>query len=97
MPSYLSLIKWTAQGIHNVKDSPNRLDAFKQAAQSAGGRVIFFYMLVGDYDLATLVEMPDDESYARLALATASLGNLRTTSYRAFTEAEYRNIIAGLP
>src|SRR5579884_2594656 len=78
MPSYLSLVKWTDQGIRNVKDSPQRLDAVKQAAQAAGGRVIFFYMLMGDYDLATLIEAPDDETAARTLLSIGAQGNVRT-------------------
>ncbi len=35
MPSYLSLINWTEQGIGNVKESPERLDAAKQAVEAA--------------------------------------------------------------
>ncbi len=58
MPSYLSLLQWTDQGIRNVKDSPQRYDAFKQAVQAAGGRVIFLYLTMGEYDLATVVEGP---------------------------------------
>lgn len=97
MPSYLSLINWTDQGIQAVKDSPQRLDAVKQAAQAAGGRLIFFYMTMGQYDLVTLLELPNDETAARLLLTIGGLGNVRTTTLRAFTEDEYRSIIAGLP
>lgn len=97
MPSYLSLIKWTEQGIRNIKQSPGRLDAVKQAAQAAGGRVVFFYLTLGDYDIATLMELPNDEAAARLLLTIASQGNVRTTTLKAFTENEYRTIIAGLP
>ena len=42
MPSYLSLLNWTDQGIRTVKDSYQRLDAAKQAARDAGGRIIYF-------------------------------------------------------
>ncbi len=54
-------------------------------------------MTMGDYDLVTVVETPDDETYARLTLAVAALGNIRTKTLRAFTEEEYRRIIEGLP
>ena len=97
MPSYLSLIEWTDHGIHNVKDSPQRLDTFKQRVQQAGGRVIFFSMTMDEYDLATLVEAPDDETYARVPLQVAGAGNVRTTTLQAFTEQEYRTIMGGLP
>ncbi|MBI2170741.1 MAG: GYD domain-containing protein [Chloroflexi bacterium] len=97
MPSYLSLIKWTEQGIRDIKQSPARLDAVKEAARAAGGRVVFFYLTLGDYDIATLMELPNDEAAARLLLTIGGQGNVRTTTLKAFTEAEYRTIIAGLP
>jgi uncharacterized protein with GYD domain len=97
MPSFLSLIRWTEQGIRNVKDSPQRFDAFRQTVEAAGGRVIFLYMTLGDYDLATVVEVPDDERAAQLLLAVGALGNVRTMTMRAFTEEEFRRIVAGLP
>jgi len=97
MPSYLSLINWTEQGISNVKDSPARLDAAKAAIAAAGGRMIFFYMTMGEYDLATLIEVPDDEAAARVLLQLGAGGAIRTTTMRAFTEQEYRDLIASLP
>jgi len=97
MPSYLHLVSWTDQGIRNAKDSPQRLDAVKQGAEAAGGRVIFFYLTMGQYDMALLTELPNDEAAARLALIVGSQGNVRTTTLKAFTEDEYRNIIGSLP
>mgnify|MGYP003434439156 CR=1 FL=1 len=96
MPSFLHLINWSEQGIRDVKDSPARLDAAKKATEDLGGRTIFFYMLMGQYDLALLSELPDDEAAAKFALRVGSLGNVRTTTLRAFTEDEYRAIITAL-
>lgn len=97
MPSYLSLLSWTDQGIRNVKSSPARLDAVKAAAQAAGGRVIFFYMTMGDYDAVIVTELPNDEVASKLLLSSAMQGNIRSKTMKAFTEAEYRNIIGSLP
>ena len=97
MPSYLSLINWTEQGMADVKSSPERLDAAKQAIEAAGGRMIFFYMTMGEYDLATLIELPNDEAAAAALLALGSQGSIRSTTMKAFTEEEYRSIVAALP
>ena len=97
MPSYLSLINWTDQGIKTVKQSPQRLEAAKQATTAAGGRMIFFYLTMGQYDLVTLSEFPNDEAAARFLLTIGGQGNVRTTTLKAFTEDEYRRIIASLP
>ena len=97
MPSYLSLIHWTDQGIAGAKDSPARLDTVKAAAEAAGGRMNFFYMLMGEYDLVTLMELPDDDAAARLLLRVGALGSVRSNTMRAFTEDEYRTLVGSLP
>jgi uncharacterized protein with GYD domain len=96
MPSYLSLCNWTEQGIKNVKDSPARLEAAKAAAQAANSRIVFFYMLMGEHDFAVLLEAPDDAAASKFLLASAQAGNFRTTTMKAFTEDEYRAILASL-
>jgi len=97
MPTYITLGKWTQQGIEKVKESPARLDGFKQLVKSAGGEVKGFYMVTGQYDIVVISEAPNDEAMAKVALATASKGGVKTETVRAFAEDEYRKIIAGLP
>ena len=96
MSTYLSLINWTDQGIRNVKDSPKRLDAAKKALKDIGGEVKAFYMLQGSYDAAFILEVPNDEALAKFLLKIGSLGNVRTTTLRAYPEAEYRKILGEL-
>ena len=97
MPSYIMLLRWTEQGVSKIKESPARLDAFKQALQQAGGTLKGFYMVTGRYDMVAVVEVPDEETIAKLALATGAIGSTRTETLRAFTEDEYRRIIGELP
>src|SRR5271157_1087472 len=97
MPTYITLGKWTQQGIEKVKESPARLDAFKQLVKSAGGEVKGFYMVTGRYDMVVLSEAPNDDAMAKVALATGSKGGVKTETLRAFTEDEYRKIIGDLP
>ena len=97
MATYITLARWTQQGAERIKESPARLDAFKQLVKSAGGEVKGFYMVTGQYDMVLIIEAPSDEVVAKVALATASKGGVRTESLRAFTEDEYRKIIAALP
>ena len=97
MPTYIGLFNYTQQGIQNIKDSPARLDAARKAAQAMGVEIKATYLVMGQYDTVVIAEAPDDETIAKLALATASLGNLRTQTMRAFTEDEFRKILAALP
>jgi len=97
MPTYISLIRWTQKGIENIKEGPDRLEAAKKAFQEAGGELKEFYLVTGQYDAVVIGEFPNDETVAKVALATGSQGNIRTETLRAFTEDEYRRIITGLP
>ena len=96
MSTYVTLAKWTQQGVEKVKDSPARLDAFKKLVQSVGGTVKDFYMVTGRYDMVLILEAPDDTAMAKVALATASKGSVSTETLLAFTEEEYRRIIGAL-
>lgn len=97
MATYIALVNWTDQGIRTVKESPQRLERVRQLVQQNGGAVREFYLVMGQYDLVAIIEAPSDEAYARIALAIASGGTVRTTTLKAFSEEEYRRIIASLP
>lgn len=97
MPTYITLLNWTQQGIQNVKDSPSRLEKAKAATKAAGGEIKAFYMTMGQYDMVVVIEAPDDETYAKTVLAIASHGAVKSQTLRAFTEAEYRKIVGSLP
>jgi len=96
MATYISLIRFTAKGIEDIKDSPSRLDAAKQGYQAMGGELKEFYLTMGQYDAVVIGEAPDEETAAKLALAIGAVGAIRTETLRAFTEEEYRHIIADL-
>ncbi len=97
MPTQIILINWTQDGIKTVKESPNRLDAAKAAFKAAGAELKEFYLVQGRYDMVVIAEGSDAETTAKLALAIGSAGAIRTETLRAFTEDEYRKIIAALP
>jgi len=96
MPTYIALLKWTPQGLQNIKQSPSRLDAAKKGFQAAGVTMKQFYMVTGQYDMVAICEAPDDSALATAILATTSQGSIVSETCRAFTEDEYRKIIAGL-
>ena len=96
MPAYIMLADWTDQGVRNIKESPRRLDAAKQALRDAGGELTSFYMTMGEVDMVLVYEAPDDAVAARFTLQIGQLGNIRTRTLKAFPEAAYREIITSL-
>jgi uncharacterized protein with GYD domain len=96
MPTYISLLQYTQQGIAAIKQGPARLDAAKQAYKKAGGELKAFYLTIGQYDAVAIADLPDDTALAKIALALGAQGNVRTETLRGFSEPEYRRIIAEL-
>ena len=97
MPTYISLVKYTSKGVENIKESPARLDAVKQLCESMQAKVVDFYLTMGRYDIILIVEAPNSETVAKVALTIGSGGAVSTETFPAFPEEEYREIIAGLP
>ena len=97
MAKYISLVKYTAKGVENVKESPNRFDAFKQLCESMGVTVEGFYLTMGRYDIILIVDAPNPETVAKIILTTTSGGAISTETLPAFPEEEYRKIISELP
>jgi len=96
MVTAVMLLNWTDHGIKNVKESPKRLDAAKKLAKDMGGEVKSFYMTLGAYDLVLVVDMPNNDKMATFGLKLGSLGNVRSTTLKAFPEEDYRRIVGGL-
>lgn len=96
MPTYINLVSWTDQGIRDIKEAPQRIDAFKKTIESTGGKLTGFYVTMGRYDIVTIIDVPSDEALAHITLSTGSKGSVRTETMKAFTENEFRNIVAKL-
>jgi uncharacterized protein with GYD domain len=96
MPTYVSLVHFTDQGMRSIKEGPGRLDQAKKAVQAAGGELKAFYLAMGAYDAVVISEAPNDEAVAKVLLQIGSLGNTRTETMRVFSEPEYRKLIGGL-
>jgi uncharacterized protein with GYD domain len=97
MPTYVAMLRFTQKGIETAKEGPARRDAAKKMFEAAGANLKEVYMTMGRFDAVAIVEAPNDETMARLALTGGSQGFLRTETMRAFTDEEYKKIIASLP
>ena len=96
MSNYILLLNYTDQGIRTIKDSPKRVNAARELARKYGAELKDFYLTMGAYDIVSIVEAPTDEAATQFVLALGSLGNVRSTTLKAFTEAEYQKIVGAL-
>lgn len=97
MPSYVALINWTDQGARNAKDTVQRYEAAESAAMKMGVKFKSFHWTMGAYDAVGVVEAPDDAAVSRFLLAVGALGNVRTTTMRAYGKEEMTQILKGMP
>ena len=97
MPVYVTLLNWTDQGIRNVREAVQRVDSGAQVAeQKYGVRLREVYWTVGPYDYALLWEAPDEQSMTAFMLELGSLGNVRSTTLRAYDHDEMGGLLERL-
>ena len=97
MPTFITLLRWTEQGVKNIKDSPSRVDQAREALKAVGGERREFYLTLGPYDAVAICEAPNGKAYAQFAQTVASKRNGQSETLRSFTEEQYRVVIAQLP
>ena len=94
MSTYVTLVNWTDQGIRDYQHTVSRADAFAAALEKLGAKLVSLYWTVGQYDIVVTVEAPDDEAITAALLQVGALGNIRSTTLRAFDKEEMTRIVA---
>lgn len=93
MAVYITMFKWTDQGRKEVSSLPDRADAVMKRVEQAGAKILGNYVTMGRFDQVSVLEAPDDETVAKLALVIAGRGNATTETLRAFSMDEVRKLI----
>ena len=96
MATYIVLGNFTDQGIRAVKDTTKRAEALHGLAKKVGVTVKEVYWTLGEYDVATIIEAPDDAAMCAFGLSIGTLGNVRTRTLRAFNADEMGRILGKL-
>jgi uncharacterized protein with GYD domain len=97
MATFIMLGNFTDQGIRNVKQTTKRAEAFKAMAQKAGVTVKELYYTLGQYDLVSIVDAPDEQTATAVLLSAGALGNIRSQTLRAFSITEMDKVLAKMP
>ncbi len=96
MPTFVTLLNYTDQGIRNAKGSPDRQRQVEQRLQQMGGRFIGHYLTMGPYDYVLIWEAPDNETATRFMLTVGGAGNVRTTTLPALPQQQFESILQSL-
>ena len=98
MNTYVIFFGFTAEGIQNIKASPERVRDAKATVEAMGGEMKAFYGILGsEFDTMFILDAPGDEAVSKMVLTIAKGGNVRTRTHRLFTEQQYGKLISELP
>ncbi len=93
MATYISLMKWTGEGLKTVGQWRQRVQAAKRIAKKHKGSIRETYVTIGRYDVVSIIEAPDDAALAKIILEAARAGTVSTETLRAFPEEEAYKIV----
>ena len=96
MPHYISLMRWTSQGVAGLPAWRERVEDGERTITEAGGKLVGVYVTLGRYDVVEIFEAPDDETAAEIILKLQRHGAEHTETLRAFTREEAEEIIRKL-
>lgn len=97
MAGYVILYKFTERGLARIKEIPERIKRAKELSQKMGIRVIGVWVTMGEYDMISIVDAPNDQTLAARVLATAMAGNVTTQTMRALSEDEFAQVVNQIP
>jgi uncharacterized protein with GYD domain len=93
MPTYVSLVNWTEQGVKNFRDTLRRAEDYRGLVDKSGGQVRQLLWTLGEYDVVVVADFPDDETATAVVLQTAAGGHVRTKTMKAFDADQMSAII----
>jgi uncharacterized protein with GYD domain len=78
MPNFLLQVSYTADALKKLIAKPqDRGEAVRKMLEKLGGSVTGTWLSFGDYDIVSLLEVPDNVTAASFALAVAAGGSVK--------------------
>ena len=96
MPHYITLMRWTTQGVAGLPAWRDRVEEGERVIEGAGGKMVGVYVTLGRYDVVEIFEAPDDDTAAEIVMKLERHGAEQTETLRAFTREEAEEIIRRL-
>lgn len=93
MPTFISEISFTQQGMKDIKSTCQRAAAFRAMAKAMGVDVRDIYWTQGPFDGILVLDAPDDQTASALMLQLGSFGNVQTRTARAYNESEIQEVL----
>ena len=96
MTTYVLLLNWTDEGRADVRNSPKLGEPIARRIAELGATMREVLWTQGPYDLVVLLDAPDDETAAAVALYLGTTGRDRVVTMRAFDAEAMGRVLARL-
>ncbi|HEX59460.1 MAG TPA: GYD domain-containing protein [Methanomicrobia archaeon] len=89
MPIYVMITRLTDEGRKTVRDRPERIKEVNEEVEKMGAKVLAQYLVFGPYDFVNILEAPDNETVAKIAIALGARGTIETMTLPAIPVDEF--------
>jgi len=85
MALYLMFTNLTDEGRRTVKANPERIKEVNKEVEAMGVKILAQYAVLGPYDFVNVLDAPDSQAIARVAMHLGARGTLTTMSLSAMS------------
>jgi uncharacterized protein with GYD domain len=96
VPHYITLMRWTSQGLAGLPGWRERVEDGERTIEEAGGTLVGVYVTLGRFDVVEIFEAPDDDVAVEILMKLQRYGAEHTETLRAFTRDEAEQIVRKL-
>ena len=93
MVKYICLLRFTEQGAKNLKKSISRAHNFDKLAAKSGVKVDKQLWTIGEFDGVLVLSAENEAKVLHLLATLAAMGNVSTSTLRAFDAKEFSKIL----
>jgi uncharacterized protein with GYD domain len=93
MPLYIMMTNLTDEGRKTVKANPHRIKEVNKEVEAMGVKILAQYVTLGQYDFVNILEAPNNETIAKVAMELGSRGTLQTNTLAALTLDNFINTL----
>ena len=93
---YVVLSNFTESGRTDIKNTSERLNRLGPVADKLGVKVVANAICMGQYDVVTILDAPDDATVARVIGTVLSRGYVTTQTMRGFSIEEFAQVTSNL-
>ena len=89
MSLFIRLARLTEKGHQNIQNMESMLSEAKKIMDANGARILHSYLILGEYDVVSVIEAPDEKTAAKISALIANLGYFRAETLPAIPMEEF--------